>query len=98
MTRVVDGGPWAGPDRAEWIGRFVMPETFTTVWLRRRHMLGPEEPVPDAPRGFHVQQIGLTSHLSRVGILGEAVCGTVVGSKPRGPALGLCLDCRAIAK
>ena len=97
-ARVVDGGPWRGPARREWIGRFDMPDTFSTVWLRRRAMLAPDQDVPPAPAGFHVQQIGLTSHLSRIGVLDAAVCGALQGTRPRGPALAVCLDCRAIAK
>jgi hypothetical protein len=77
-----DGGPWRGTARREWVKRFMEPD----------------EPVPDAPPTFHVQQIGLTSHLCRIGVFDRALCGTVSGDRPYGPAIALCLDCRAIAR
>ena len=90
MTEPTDGGPWAGPDRREWLRR--MHSTYRPIRL-----LVDDELVPRAPDGFHTLQIGLTAHLARIGVLDAAICGAQQGTKPRGPAIGVCLDCRAIA-
>lgn len=75
-----------------------MPEQ--RLWLVDARLLGETDELPRVPRGYIAQQLGMTAHLARAGVVDKMACGALVHgtTPPKGRALAWCGTCWAIAQ